>query len=212
MGTHAEELSTTPADIEATRADLSRNIDELSDKVSPQRVVQRQKEAAKGRLSSIRNKVMGTASDARGTVASAGSSVTDSAHGAVGSVTDTAHGAVGAIESKTEGNPLAAGLVAFGAGMVISALIPASDKESLAAQRMVEKAKDQGVVDQAKSIGQEMGQNLKESATDAAQEVRSTAQSSAQTVKEEGRSSAQAVKQEGQSSAQTVRDDATSRM
>ena len=35
MGTNTEELSTTPADIEATRADLSRNIDELSDKVSP---------------------------------------------------------------------------------------------------------------------------------------------------------------------------------
>jgi hypothetical protein len=43
VGTQPEELSTSPADIEATRADLSRNIDELTDKVSPQRVMQRRK-------------------------------------------------------------------------------------------------------------------------------------------------------------------------
>jgi hypothetical protein len=55
--------TTTPADIEATRASLSRDIDELTDKVNPTRVVERRKEAAKGRLGSIRDKVMGAAPD-----------------------------------------------------------------------------------------------------------------------------------------------------
>ncbi len=214
MGTRAEELSTTPEDIEATRADLSRNIDELADKVSPTRVVHRQKQAAKGRLSSLKDKMMGSASGARGSVASAGGSMTDSASGAMSSVSDTAHGAVGTLESRTEGNPLAAGLVAFGAGMLISALIPASEKEAQAAQQLVETAKDKGrpLMEEARSVGQEMGQNLKESATEAAQEVKSTAQDSAATVKEEGQSSARTVKDQGQSSAETVRDDASQRM
>lgn len=198
MGTQPEELSTSPADIEATRADLSRNIDELTDKVSPQRVMQRRKDAAKGRLSSIREKVMGTASTTGSQVSSAGSGIGDSASGAVGSVTDSAQGAVGTVQSRTQGNPLAAGMVAFGAGMLISALIPSSDKEAQAAQRMVDTAKEQGFVDEVGSVGQEMGQNLKEAATEAAEEVKSTAQDSAETVA-----------QEGQSSAQTVRDQST---
>ena len=63
MGQNTEELTTTPADIEATRADLTRNIDELSDKVSPQRVVERRKEAARNSLSSVRDKIMGSADE-----------------------------------------------------------------------------------------------------------------------------------------------------
>jgi hypothetical protein len=140
---------------------------------------------------------MGTASSTGSQVASAGSGLGDSASGAVGSVTDTAQGAMGTVQSRTQGNPLAAGMIAFGAGMLISALIPASDKEAQAAQRVVETAKDQGLVDEVSSVGQEMGQNLKQAATEAAEEVKSTAQDSAQTVAQ------------GQSSAQTVRDQST---
>ena len=191
MGQNTEELTTTPRDIEATRADLSRNIDELTDKVSPQRVIERRKEAARGRIGSVRDKVMGTASQARSGVTSAGGSAT-------GSVSDTASSAVSGVQARTEGNPLAAGVVAFGAGMLISALLPASDKETEAARRVVEAAKEHGqpVVDQAKSIGQDIGDNLKESAAQAADEVKSTAQDSIQTVKQEGQSSADTVRNE----------------
>jgi ElaB/YqjD/DUF883 family membrane-anchored ribosome-binding protein len=194
MGTRAEELSTTPEDIEATRASLSRDIDELSDKVSPARVVQRRKEAVKGRFSSTRDKVMGSARQGSG---SAGSAVS-SAQGAVG---DGARRTVDTVEARVEGNPLAAGLVAFGAGMLISALLPASEAEQRAADNLVEAAKEHGapVVDEAKAVAQDVGSNLGEQAKQAADEVRSTAQDSVQTVKGDA-----------SSSAQTVRDDATS--
>ena len=55
--------STTPADIEATRASLSRDIDELTEKVSPARVVDRRKQAARGRLASVRERLLGAAPD-----------------------------------------------------------------------------------------------------------------------------------------------------
>lgn len=191
MGQNAEELTTTPADIEATRTNLTRDIDELTDKVSPSRVLDRRKEAAKGRIGSIRDKVMGSATDASGSLSGTASSATES-------ISDTASGAFNGLESRAQGNPLAAGVVAFGAGMLISALLPASDKEAQAAQKLTQVAKEQGqpLIDEAKSVGQDMTADLKESAADSAQQVQATARDSARNIKQEGQSSAQTVKDE----------------
>jgi gas vesicle protein len=191
MGQNAEELTTTPADIEATRTNLTRDIDELTDKVSPSRVLDRRKEAAKGRIGSIRDKVMGSATDAGGSLSGTASSATES-------ISDTATGAFNGLESRAQGNPLAAGVVAFGAGMLISALIPASDKEARSAQKLTQVAKEQGqpLIDEAKAVGQDMAADLKDSAADSAQQVQATAQDSVESIKQEGQSSAQTVKDE----------------
>ena len=172
MGQGTEEQLTSQ--IAGTREELSRDVDALYDKVSPGRIVERRKEAVRGRLSSAKDSVMGSAQSAGG----------------------SAQSAVGTIERRTQGAPLAAGLVAFGAGMIVAALIPASDKEARAAQTLTDAVKDSPVTDEVKSAGQEIGQHLKESAAEAAQEVRASAQDSASTVKEEGQSAAQTVRQE----------------
>jgi len=232
MGQKSEEQLT--AEIEDTRQDLSRNLDALNDRVNPTRVIERQKEATRTKFRSVRDKVMGAAPSmpsmpsrsSSGTSSySPGPSIGERASGAVGAVsntatgaadtvTSTASGAVDTLQEKAEGNPLAAGLIAFGAGWLISSLLPASQKEAQAAAKLVDVAKEHGqpLVDEAKSVGQELGQNLKEAATDAAAEVKASAQDSAETVKAEGQSSAQTVKAEGQSSAQTVRDDTQQRL
>ena len=101
-----------------------------SDKVSPQRVVERRKEAAKNSLSSVRDKIMGSADKAKSQAVELGSGVSSSASDAAASVKGSAQSAVGTLESTTAGNPLAAGAVAFGAGVLIAALLPASEKES----------------------------------------------------------------------------------
>jgi gas vesicle protein len=210
MGQDTEGLTTTPADIEATRANLSRDIDELTDKVNPARVVDRRKEAAKSRVGSVRDKLLGAAPDPSsvkesvlGRVpgvggSSSGPGLGDRASGVAGSVTDSASGAVDTLGSKAQGNPLAAGLVAFGAGMLISALIPASDKETQVASHAVDVAKEHGqpLVDEAKSVGSQVGQDLKESAVESAQQVKDSAQESVETVKAEGQSSAATVKEQ----------------
>jgi gas vesicle protein len=191
MGQNTDELSTTPADIEATRADLSRNLDELSDKVSPQRVAARRKEAAKNSLASVREKVMGSA-DSKSPTGSGGTS----ASGAASSAKESAQSAVDSLQSTTVGSPLTAGLVAFGAGMLISALLPPSAKEVEAAQRVVDAAKEHGqpLLDEAKSIGQEIGNDLGDSAAQAVDQVKSQAQDSMDNVKQEGQSSVDEVK------------------
>ncbi len=104
-------------------------------------------------------------------------------HG-VGSATSSAGSA---IEDRVEGSPLAAGLVAFGAGLVVAGLIPASKVEAQGAQRLKEAAQEHGqpVMDQAKSAAQEVGDQLKEKASEAVEEVKSSAQESAERVKQE---------------------------
>ena len=183
MGQSAEELN---SQIEDTRDRMAGNLDTLQDRVSPSAIVERRKQAARDRVSSVKDKVMGSAQSAK-------DSVTSSASGAGDSVTSTA-------QQQFQGAPLAAGLVAFGAGVVLASLLPASRVEAEAAHRVVETAKDhQGVLDDVKSAGQGIVDNLKDSATEAAQQIKESARDSAQTVKDEGQSSAESVRDQASS-------------
>jgi gas vesicle protein len=190
MGQSAEELTTQ---IEDTRERMAGNLDTLQDRVSPSAIVERRKQAARDRVTSVKNKVMGSANSAKESVSSAASSASSG-------VSDTGSNVASTAQDQVQGAPLAAGLVAFGAGVVLAALVPASRMEAEAAHRVVETAREhQGVLDDAKSAGQEIVQNLKDTATDAAQQVKESAQESVQTVKQEGRSSAESVKDEASS-------------
>jgi len=193
MGQSTEELT---SQIEDTRGRMATDIDALQDKVSPSAIVQRRKEATKNRLASVRDKVMGSAQSAGGTV----SDKVPSPSGVASSVQGGAQSAVTSAQDRVQGSPLAAGLVAFGAGVVIASLLPASKAEAEAAHHLVETAKDKGqpLIDDAKSAGQELGQDLKGRATSAAQQVKDTATESAQQVKDEAQSSAESVKSEAQ--------------
>jgi hypothetical protein len=166
MGTSTEELS---SDIAQTRQSLAQDVDALQDKVSPAAIMERRKAAVRGRLSTARDRVMGGGQDA------------------VQGVSGARSGAGEAIEQRVEGSPLAAGLVAFGAGLVIAGLIPASKVEAQGAQRLQEAVKEHGqpVIDEARSAAQQVGEQLKDKAAEAASEVKASAQESTERVKEE---------------------------
>jgi gas vesicle protein len=181
-----EELT---SQIEDTRERMASDLDTLQDRVSPSAIVDRRKQAAKARVSSVKDRVMGSGRSATGSLSSATSSATSS-------VSDAASGAASTAQERYEGAPLAAGLVAFGAGVVLASLLPASRAEAEAAHRVVETVKDQGLLDDLQSAGQEVADNLKESATQAARAVKDSAQESVQTVKGEGTASAQTVRDE----------------
>jgi len=187
MGPSTEELNT---EIVETRQSMAANVDALQDRVSPAAIVERRKEAARGRVRSARDKVMGSAG-----------SLSSSATGGAGSVNDSAHDAVSGTQDKIQGSPLAAGLVAFGAGLVVAALIPASEKEAVAAGHVVDIAKDKGqpLVDQAKSVGQDVAASVGESAGAAVQEVKDAATEGADRVRSEGQAGADEVRTQAQS-------------
>jgi len=185
MGQTTEELN---ADIAGTREALASDLDALQDRVSPSAIVERRKAAAKGRMRQLRSRVMGTAQS------------TTSSSGDTGGMKDSAQGAVSAVEEKFEGSPLAAGLIAFGAGMLISALMPTTETEARASQRLVDAAKEHGqpLLDEARSTGQDVGAQLKDSVAQAAQEVKDTAKESAGRIQDEAKSSVQEVKSQAQ--------------
>jgi len=198
MGQSTEELST---DIAQTRTSLASDLDALQDRVSPSAIVERRKAAAKGRVRQVRQRVMGTVHDARNTTASGMSSAGGSAQGAVESARDTARDAASMAEDRYQGSPLAAGLVAFGAGMVLASLIPASEKEAVAAGKVLDSAKEHGqpLVDQAKGQAQQLAEQAGQTATEAVQQVKDTATEGADRVRSEGQSAAESVRDEARS-------------
>jgi hypothetical protein len=203
--------------IEDTRRELSYDVDALNEKVNPARVVDRRVSAAKGRISNLKEKVMGSAqdttssaqgmaSDAAGSVQSAASSAADTVTGAASSAAGAVQQAPDAIVKQTQGNPLAAGLIAFGVGWLVSSLLPASEKEKQLAQQAesaVREHKD-ALLEPAKQAAQEIGEQLKPAAQEAVESVKSTAQDAASTVKEEGQSAVQDVQGQAQQSKEKV--------
>jgi gas vesicle protein len=203
--------------IEDTRRELSYDVDALNEKVNPARVVDRRVSAAKGRMTNLKEKVMGSAHDttssAQGVASDAAGSVQNAASSAAGSVQDAASTAVDAVQQapdqvirQTQGNPLAAGLIAFGVGWLVSSLLPASEKEKQLAQQAesaVREHKD-ALLEPAKQAAQEIGEQLKPAAQDAVESVKSTAQDAAATVKDEGQSAVQDVQGQAQQSKEKV--------
>jgi len=203
--------------IEDTRRELSYDVDALNEKVNPDRVVDRRVSAAKGRITNLKEKVMGSAHDttssAQGMASDAAGSVQSAASSAAGTVQDAASTAVEAVQQapdtvirQTQGNPLAAGLIAFGVGWLVSSLMPASEKEKQLAQQAesaVREHKD-ALLEPAKQAAQEIGEQLKPAAQEAVESVKATAQDAASTVKEEGKAAAADVQGQAQQSKDRV--------
>ncbi len=180
-------------EIEATRAELSNDVNALSDKVSPAQIAERQKAKISGAARSVKESIMGTADSA-----------TSSAQGALSTVQEKVGDTPGAVTSKTRGNPLAAGIIAFGAGLLVSSLFPASQKETEAAAALKEKA--QPLVEEVTSVAKEAAGHLQEPAQNALESVKSTATDAVDTVKEEAGSATEDVKGQAADAKDAVQD------
>jgi hypothetical protein len=208
MTTSSNDPEALRAEIEATRANLSRDVNALGDAVTPGNIARRQTDKAKGAAVGLKDKIMGSAESAASSVGDKASGMTSnvsgSASGAAGSVGDTVGGAPQMAKAQTQGNPLAAGLIALGAGWLLGSLLPASQREQQAAGQLKEQAKP--LVGEAQQVAKEAAAELKEPAQQAAESVKSTAQDAAQTVKAEGQSAADDVRSSAQSSKENVQD------
>jgi hypothetical protein len=165
--------------------------------------------------STATDRVSGTASSAassvQGAASSAAGTVQDAASTAAGTVQDAASTAAGAVQEapaairrQTRGNPLAAGIIAFGAGWLVSSLLPASRREQELADQAKQVAQEK-VQPVAQQVAAEVKENLREPAQQAVESVKSTAQDAKDTVTDEGRSAAQDVQGRAQDAAGNVR-------
>jgi ElaB/YqjD/DUF883 family membrane-anchored ribosome-binding protein len=170
----AQTTSQLTQQIEEQRSTLGYHLDELGDKVSPRRMTERRKAAVRDKVTSIKDRVMGTAS--------AG---TDRASELTSDAVDAARHAPEAARQQFEGNPIAVGLLAFAAGLVVAALVPETPQE------------------------QEWARSLQPHLESAASEVGMAAQDSAAALQPKAREAAEHVKQQAQQSAESLKDDAS---
>ncbi|NGP04803.1 DUF3618 domain-containing protein [Rhodococcus sp. 14C212] len=195
--TNTDDPDRIRAEIDRTRRSLSADVDTLADRARPSTIARRKVGGIGGSLSRMRDRVMGTAQDTT-------SQLSDSSRSAVSSATDAARGVPATVQQQTQGNPLAVGLIAFGAGLVAAALVPASRSEQQAAVTLKETAEP--ALREATDAAKESAQRLAQPAQEAAHAVADTARDAATTVREEGTDAARSVQGDARDAAHTVRE------
>jgi hypothetical protein len=196
------------AQIERTRAELSGDVDQLADRVTPSHIVQRKVDRTRGRLGGVKDKIMGSAHYATqstsGSVSGATHSATGTAQQAAGQAQQALHEAPHKAIQQTQGSPLIAGAVAFGVGYLVSALLPASEVEQHAAEQAKDKV--QPVAQQAKQeltqTAKESAQHLKEPAQQAVEQVKGTATDATEQVKGQAKGETVDLREETKQTAQ----------
>jgi hypothetical protein len=216
------------ADIERTRAELSDNVDALAETANPKNIAKRQANRVKEAAVGVKEHIMGSADDPydSGRVGDAKYAVQDRAAEAkyavqdraaeakyalqdkASAVGDAVSNAPAQVKEKARGNPLAAGLIAFGAGLLISGLIPSSQREQQAVATLQDKAEP--LKEKATEAARDVASNLREPAQEAAQSVRQTAAEGVENVKGEGVSAKQEMQDQLQGSTENVRQQAQS--
>jgi gas vesicle protein len=202
MGQTADELR---REVAARRADISRDLDAIGDKVSPKQAIQRRRIAVRMRARDMKEAVMGTADETVGTMSEA----TESARGRIGQelthAGEQVSNAPEMAKQRVQGNPLAAGLIAFGVGMLAASLIPESRRE----RELTRYAEDglQKARGQLQEAGQEVMGELRDDAREAVEQVREVAGDAASAITDQGKEAATHVTEEARSSAEHVADE-----
>lgn len=189
MGESAAQLR---REIDETRQHMTMTVDAIEDRVTPGRIIERRRNRIRSGLLTARDRVMGVPQTVGSGLSDSGSAVRDEAGSLV-------HG----VESRAEANPFAAGILAFGAGMLAATLFPASAAE----RELGAKAREAGeslrepmaeaahsIADRAKEHGGEAVAAVKEAGTSATASVAATA-------KEKAADTRQQVQQPGPTSA-----------
>ena len=196
----AERTDELREDIEQKRSDIGYTVDQIQNRVSPGRVTARSSYRARRWFIDTKDKLMGNDQPgypwenlSQGFTQRA-EEMTDRASEMVSDAKDTISQAPGKMRQQTRGNPLAAGLVAFGSGMLLGTLLPETNVETRAARRLEPGVSS--VVSEAGEIGREITEEMKVSAEKAVDEVKDTAATAAESVKEEARQAADRAKEQ----------------
>lgn len=198
MGTTEAELRLSA---ERDRARMGDTLDAIGDRLSPERVVERRKAAVGQGFRRMREAVMGspgyvepvtqrTREGAQNVTHNVASTAADAARSAA----DNVRHAPEMIADQTRGNPVAVGVIAFGAGMLLATLFPKTETE----QQLIGDARPtiDGAKDELQGTGRELAADVRDHAKDAAQQVTQAGKEAASNVADQTKSSAQQVAQE----------------
>jgi len=172
------------AEIEATRAELSKDVDALAETVRPANVARRQKNKARSAVFGAKDKARSAVFGVKDTVMGGASQVRSASGEALQSTGGAISSAPQVVRQRAEGNPMAAGVIALGVGWLVGSLLPATRVERQAADALQEKAAP--LAQEVSDMTKESVQNLQEPAQEAFAEVTSRGTDAIHTVKEEG--------------------------
>ncbi|MEU0088571.1 DUF3618 domain-containing protein [Streptomyces sp. NPDC006274] len=134
-------------------------------------------------------KAKATAGKARDTAAGKAKDTAGRAKETAGQLGSTAQQAPARMRERTQGSPLAAGVMAFGAGMLAAAFLPSSKAEERVGEQLREHSGE--LLEPVKQTAQEVQEGIRGPANEAVEAVRSAAQDAARTTKDETRSAGQ---------------------
>jgi len=168
MGQTTGELK---AELERHRVEVGADLEAIGDRVSPGRMVERRRAQLSERVSGFKDRVMGSATEARSTVH-------EDARAVAGAVAD----APSAARRQVQGNPIAAGVIAFAAGVLVASALPESEPEQQLAEQMQPGLAQ--AAQESRTVAGEMAEHLEPAAKEATKEVAHHAQEAAEQVKE----------------------------
>lgn len=174
---------------------IVRDVDLVADRIAPGRIADRQKAKVRQGVTGLRDTVFGSSDRSRHAAGVGQDSLRDKASGVI----DRANEATpDSVSEFAEGNPMAAGLIGIGIGLLAATLMPTSKEE----QRIVDGAQEtlQDVASEVGRAGQHVAESLKPAIADAAADVKSTAHDAVETVKHDASSAAADVKTAAQES------------
>ena len=199
-----EQIDQLRIEADARRQAITGDVDMLTDRVLPSRIVERQKARFSQRVSTARDSVFGTPDHRRpasshGAGDDSGTSLAERASNA----TDHVKNAPGAVAEFADGNPVAAGLVGLGLGLLAATLIPASRAEQKIA-RDIEPQIETVATELARS-GQAAVDEVKPAALAAKDEVADSAKESAHEVQEHAHGAAEKLRDTAKSDVDDLR-------
>ncbi|HEU5082591.1 MAG TPA: hypothetical protein VFU14_04570 [Acidimicrobiales bacterium] len=181
MATRSDELTDQ---IRTTRTRMDRTLDDIGERAGPGRLTARVKDA----VATTKDTVMGAAAGTGQHLAETGSDV------------------AGTVRQQGRGNPLAAGLVAFGAGLLAGSVLPESRTEHALAREVQSKAQApirEQVKQSASAVADQVGDRVDEAKETIAQEAHVAKDAVASDAAERKH----AVEEHAHSAAEDVRDE-----
>lgn len=201
MTEQSQETEQLRMEIARTRADMDRTLAALEDRVSPSRIKDRQTEKVRSRFHDARDRVMGTSNGEEGL-----SGARDRMSGTAHDAQEAAHQVPERIESATQGNPLAAGLIAFGVGALMGSLLPPSEAEKQIASELRDEF-EEPMREGFREAAQRSKDELQEHAQQAMEETKETAQDAMHRTQSDVQQRGQELGQQAQDTARSVREE-----
>lgn len=167
---------------------IVRDVDLVADRIAPGRIADRQKAKLRQGVNGMRDTVFGTSDRSRLNAGTEHDSLRDKAAGAIDRVNEATPDSV---SEFAEGNPLAAGLIGVGIGLLAATLIPTTREEQRVADRAQDTLKD--IAGEVARAGHEAADAIKPAVEDAAADVKATAKDAMDTVKDDAKGAADDV-------------------